>query len=77
MNRSVANVKMYKRRLDRWKFSEAILQPWEIYSVYYGSPFSETFGENHYSSYPGQSWKLGSLWSRRIDSVIKFSSRSV
>ena len=36
MNTSVGNVKMYKRRLDRWKFREAILQPWEIYSVYYG-----------------------------------------
>ena len=36
MNRSTGNVKMYKRRLDRWKFREAILQPWEIYSVYYG-----------------------------------------
>jgi len=36
MNTSVGKVKMYKRRLDRWKFREAILQPWEIYSVYYG-----------------------------------------
>lgn len=36
MNTSTGNVKMYKRRLDRWKFREAIFQPWEIYSVYYG-----------------------------------------
>ena len=36
MNTSVGKVKMYKRRLEGWKFREAILQPWEIYSVYYG-----------------------------------------
>ena len=36
MNTSTGNVKMYKRRLDRWKFREAIFQPWKIYSVYYG-----------------------------------------
>lgn len=41
------------------------------------APFSESFGKNHYWSYPSQSWKLSSLWSRRINPVIKFSSRSV
>ena len=77
MNTSTGNVKMYKRRLDRWKFREANFSTVKnLFSLLWSS-FSEPIDQNHYSNYPGKCWKLNSLWNRRIDSVIKFSSRSV